>query len=154
MSNLLSVLLFCAVFGAATYYLPYHSQGIVRDFAANLFVGYRGSSASVLSIGISASLSLAVFKFARRRQWTSSLINFVASSAFAVYLISDYEFVRVWLWKSVFTFDHLGAHMGMLYVVLIPSVVMIACLLIDLSRRVAVNQFSKRVLSKETASQV
>lgn len=153
-NNLLLFLVLCAVFGATTYYIPYHSQGIVHDFAANLSAGYRGSSASIFSIGISASLSLAVFKFARRRQWTSSLINFVAGSAFAVYLISDYELVRVWLWKSVFTFDRLGARLGMLHVVLIPSVVMIACLLIDLARRVAVNQFSKRVLSKETASQV
>lgn len=135
--NLLLVLVLCAVFGAATCYIPYHSQGIVHDFAANLSAGYRGSSASFFSIGISVSLSLAVFKFARKHQWTSSLVNYVAGSAFAVYLISDYELVRLWLWKSIFTYDHLGAHMGMLYVALIPSVVMIACLLIDLARRFA-----------------
>lgn len=152
-NNLLLILVLCAVFGAATCYIPYHSQGIVHDFAANLSAGYRGSSASIFSIGISASLSLVVFKFAHKRQWTSSLINFVAGSAFAVYLISDYELVRVWLWKSVFTFDHLGAHMGMLYVVLIPSVVMIACLLIDLARRFAAKKLLKAISPSRTVRQ-
>lgn len=144
-NSLLLVLVLCAVFGATTYYIPYHSQGIVHDLAANLSAGYRGSPASIFSIGISASLSLAVFKFARKHQWTSSFINYVAASALAVYLISDYALVRAWLWMSIFSYDHLGAHMGMLYVVLIPSVVMIACLLIDLARRFAAKKLLKAI---------
>lgn len=154
-NNLLLVfLLLCAVFGAVTYYIPYHSRGIVHDLAVNLSVGYKGSLANIFTLGISTSLSLAIFKFACKRQWTSSFINYVAGSAFAVYLISDYELVRVWLWKSIFTYDHLGAHMGMLYVVLIPSVVMIACLLIDLARRFAAKKVLKAFSFKGTASQI
>lgn len=38
----------CFISGLLLLYLPYHSQGIIHDFAVNLFNGYVYSSASIL----------------------------------------------------------------------------------------------------------
>ena len=48
--------------GLLLLYLPYHSQGIIHDFAVNLFNGYVYSSASILSMGLSFAVFLSVFK--------------------------------------------------------------------------------------------
>lgn len=135
------LLLACAMLfaiGAIFYYSQFHSQGIIHDFAVNFYNGYVGSSANLLSLGASIFLSLGVFKLAKRYQWSSSLVNRLAGSAFAVYLISDFAFVRDWLWKNVFTFGHLGNHFGLLFVIVIPSLVMICCLVLDITRRAVV----------------
>ena len=124
----------CFAIGAI-FYVQFHSQGIIHDFAVNFYNGYVGSSANLLSLGASIFLSLAVFKLAKRYQWSSSLVNRLAGSAFAVYLVSDFAFVRDWLWKNVFTFGHLGNHFGLLFVIVIPSLVMVCALIIDLARR-------------------
>lgn len=137
--------------GIAFYYLPYHSRGIIHDFAVNLFNGYVYSSASILSMGLSFTISLAAFKKSQVHQFTSSTINWIAGSAFAVYLISDFQYVRDWLWKSMFTFSNFGYQHGILLVIAIPSFVMICCLIIDIFRRLftsrilnIVNQFDRR----------
>ena len=128
----------CFAIGAIFYYVQFHSQGIIHDFAVNFFNGYVGSSANLLSLGASIFFSLAFFKLAKQYQWSSSLVNRLAGSAFAVYLISDFAFVRDWLWKNVFTFDHLGNHFGLFFVTAIPSLVMVCVLIIDLARRTVV----------------
>ena len=43
----------CFISGLLLLYLLYHSQGIIHDFAVNLFNGYVYSSASILSMGLS-----------------------------------------------------------------------------------------------------
>ena len=52
----------CFISGLLLLYLPYHSQGIIHDFAVNLFNGYVYSSASILSMGLSFAVFLSVFK--------------------------------------------------------------------------------------------
>lgn len=52
----------CFITGLLLLYLPYHSQGIIHDFAVNLFNGYVYSSASILSMGLSFAVFLSVFK--------------------------------------------------------------------------------------------
>lgn len=52
----------CFISGLLLLYLLYHSQGIIHDFAVNLFNGYVYSSASILSMGLSFAVFLSVFK--------------------------------------------------------------------------------------------
>lgn len=125
----------CFVSGICFLYLPYHSQGIIHDFSLNLFNGYVYSSANILSMGLSFAISLSVFKLCLVLKLNSSRLNWIAGSAFAVYLITDYSLVQCWLWKSLFTFTNLGNQHGVLLVVLIPSFVMACCLTIDIGRR-------------------
>lgn len=125
----------CFASGICFLYLPYHSQGIIHDFSLNLFNGYVYSSANILSMGLSFAISLSVFKLCLVFKLNSSRFNWIAGSAFAVYLITDYSLVQNWLWKSLFTFTNLGNQHGVLLVVLIPSFVMACCLTIDIGRR-------------------
>lgn len=61
--------------------------------------------------------------------------NWLAGSAFAVYLISDNSLAQSWLWKRLFTFTNLGNQLGILLVMVIPSLVMACCLTVDIGRR-------------------
>ena len=40
-----------------------------------------------------------------------------------------------WLWKRLFTFTNLGNQLGILLVMVIPSLVMACCLTVDIGRR-------------------
>lgn len=125
----------CFISGIFLLYLPYHSQGIIHDLAVNLFNGYVYSSANTLSMGLSFATSLSVFKLCLKYKYSSTRVNWLAGSAFAVYLISDNSLAQSWLWKRLFTFTNLGNQHGILLVVLIPSLVMACCLIVDIGRR-------------------
>lgn len=86
-------------------------------------------------MGLSFAISLSVLKLCLVFKLNSSRLNWIAGSAFAVYLITDYSIVQSWLWKSLFTFTNLGNQLGVLLVVAIPSLVMACCLIIDIGRR-------------------
>lgn len=125
----------CFISGIFLLYLPYHSQGIIHDLAVNLLNGYVYSSANILSMGLSFATSLSVFKLCLKYKYSSTRVNWLAGSAFAVYLISDNSLAQSWLWKRLFTFTNLGNQHGILLVVLIPSLVMACCLIVDIGRR-------------------
>ncbi|MGE9980860.1 acyltransferase family protein [Collinsella sp. SGI.184] len=133
------------VLGIACNHLPYYSHGIIKEFAVNLFDGYVYSPASILSMGLSFTLSLSVFKLSKVYHIKSTVINWVAASALAVYLISEFQFVQDFLWKSIFTFGNLGNQHGILLVITIPSFVMICCLAIDIARRLITSQISNYI---------
>lgn len=73
-------------------------------------------------MGLSFAISLSVLKLCLEFKLNSSRLNWIAGSAFAVYLITDYSIVQSWLWKSLFTFTNLGNQLGVLLVA-IPSLV-------------------------------
>ncbi len=125
----------CFVSGLFLLYLPNHSQGIIHDFAVNLYNGYIYSSANMLSMGLSFAASLSVFKLCLKYKFNSVRVNWLAGSAFAVYLISDNSLAQSWLWKRLFTFSNLGSQLGILLVLVIPSLVMVCCLTVDIGRR-------------------
>ena len=132
----------CFLLGVICKHLPHYSHGIMHDFAANLYDEYVYSPASILSMGLSFTLSLATFKLSQTHQIKSNAINWLAGSTFAVYLISDFQFVRDWLWKSLFNFSNLGSQHGILLVMAIPTLVMICCLTIDIARRLITSKLS------------
>ena len=86
-------------------------------------------------MGLSFAVFLSVFKLCLKYLFNSARVNWLAGSAFAVYLISDNSLAQSWLWKRLFTFTNLGNQLGILLVMVIPSLVMACCLTVDIGRR-------------------
>lgn len=112
------------------YYLSLKSIPFVSAKAEALFDSVS-SAQSIIVLCIAFPVFLMVNALPARH---SALINTIAQSTLAVYLISDIQSVRSVLWKSWFTFDNLGGH-ALLKGIGVCVVVMAACLAIDFIRR-------------------
>lgn len=122
--------------GAMSYYLSGNTTGLIHDFAEKVWNGYIASSASLFSLSISIPVSLIVLKCT---PCYSVVINYLAESAFAVYLMSDYWFICNLLWKNIFTFSNIESESGVVPELIIPTFVMAVCLVIDILRRAISN---------------
>lgn len=118
--------------GALCYYAVGHSAGLIHDFSERLWNGFIGSSASFLSLGISIPISLIVLN---GEAWYSKGLNYLSKSSFAVYLISDFPFIRHELWKNYLTFSNIGLQAGIFSVLAVSLFVTASCLCFDLLRR-------------------
>lgn len=71
-----------------------------------------------------------------QQQFSSRLINFIASSTFGVYLISEFPLVRTTLWNAViWTRDLAATPLLIIYGIFIPLAVYLMCALFDFFRR-------------------
>lgn len=108
--------------------LPYPLNR-VRSTAADIFS--TEWKLPVMMAGLGLVLVFTAFSFNNR------VINWLAKSAFSVYLITEYPLMRVLLWKNTFTFSSLGNRSLPVAVSFIAIVFLIyfLCVLVDTLRR-------------------
>lgn len=97
-------------------------------------------------------LAASIFFSASHHQFTSRIVNYLASSAFSVYLITEFPTMRTWLWGRVFALDRFpDAPYTVLIACGVIVVIYLACFVIDNVRRVLMLPFKGILSTCETA---
>lgn len=107
-----------------------------------MYNGFFGSPASIFSLAIAISVLLIELKMPH---FSSRFVNAIAKLCFATYLISDYGPIQSWLWSSLFPFTRVGVGLGILQVLLVPTVVFATCLMLEGLRKLLVGFFMRLV---------
>lgn len=127
---------------AISFYGQFHFDGLLGSTFANLYNGFFGSLASIFSLVIAISVLLIDFKMPH---FSSRFVNAIAKLCFATYLISDYGPIQSWLWSSLFPFTRVGVGLGILQVLLVPTVVFAICLMLEGLRKLLAGFFMRLV---------
>lgn len=127
---------------AISFYGQFHFDGLLGSTFANLYNGFFGSPASIFSLAIAISVLLIELKMPH---FSSRFVNAIAKLCFATYLISDYGPIQSWLWSSLFPFTRVGVGLGILQVLLVPTVVFATCLMLEGLRKLLVGFFMRLV---------
>lgn len=127
---------------AISFYGQFHFDGLLGSTFANLYNGFFGSPASIFSLVIAISVLLIDFKMPH---FSSRFVNAIAKLCFATYLISDYGPIQSWLWSSLFPFTRVGVGLGILQVLLVPTVVFAICLMLEGLRKLLAGFFMRLV---------
>lgn len=143
------------IFSMFTYLLSSILMGlgsnnqILYDYHENF---YLQNKLTVLLISFTLFMTFVSLKIRYNK-----IINTVASAAFAVYLISDSNTVRPFLWQNVFKiFQYQNSNMLIPYSMIVVAVVYIGCTIIDLIRQKVfektyiymINKYSKKWLER------
>ena len=90
--------------------------------------------------------------FIRKKQYSNKIINYIASNVFAVYLISDNNYLRTIIWKDIFNVvTFANSYYLILNLILSISLTFLICILIEIIRKNTLEKvtdnFIKKVLS-------
>lgn len=87
-----------------------------------------------LSVPLSATM---IFIFLCSFDFSSIIVNYIASSVFGIYLISDHPIIREWLWNKVFKVYSCQymSKLFLYYGIITILIVFMICLIIDAIRR-------------------
>ena len=100
----------------------------VLGFTANLSMHFIGRFSILPIIG-----ALGLFLLFSKMNITSTIINLLAQSAFAVYLISENPNVYPWFWKRVFdNIDYFNTSYMIGVALLQCAIVFVTCITIDM----------------------
>ena len=145
-------------------FLPLISKIVIANISLYFTGEVIGSSIffvknSVILLPMSILFFLAFLKIKIIGRTNEKIIEFISSSMFAVYLISENMFLREHLWKYCREIVESCPSMIPLYVVTIPMIIMVICIFIDQIRkllfgllsRTGIPQKIERVVSKFTS---
>ena len=115
---------------------------------------------SVILLPMSILFFLTFMKIKIAGRTNEIIIEFIASSMFAVYLISENMFLREYLWNYCGEIVDRFSSMIPLFVVVVPMLIMVMCILVDQIRKLLFGLLSKtglpqkieRFVSKYTSS--
>ncbi len=146
-------------------FLPLISKIVIANISLYFTGRVMGSSIffvknSVILLPMSILFFLTFMKIKIAGRTNEIIIEFIASSMFAVYLISENMFLREYLWNYCGEIVDRFSSMIPLFVVVVPILIMVMCILVDQIRKLLFGLLSKtglpqkieRFVSKYTSS--
>lgn len=129
-------------------FLPLFSKIVIANLSLYFTGKVIGSSIffvknSVILLPMSILFFMVFMKIKITGRTNEKIIEFIASSMFAVYLISENMFLREYLWDYCRCIVERCPTMIPLYVVAIPMLIMVICILIDQVRKLLFLLLSK-----------
>lgn len=98
---------------------------------------------SIILFPMSVLFFIAFMKVKISGNLLEKLISFVASSIFAVYLISENQFIRDFLWQRCTSWVEKEPGLIAVYVIVIPLFILLACVFLDQIRKLIFYLMSK-----------
>lgn len=101
---------------------------------------------SILSVLFCFSL---FYFISNLKSFSNSIINFIASHTFAIYLISDNRFFRVVMWRKIFNVtDYVNSNFLILNMVVSLVIIFIFCIVVECIRKNTIELVSKKILDR------
>lgn len=110
------------------------------------YSNYLFNRNSILCVLISLSL---LTIFSKKRAFSDKIINYIAGTIFAVYLISDNNFVRKILWTDIFCVSkYVLSKYLIVNLILSVLIIFITCIIIELIRKNTIERLTNWLLDK------
>ena len=123
------------------YFVGHKDVLFVGTLAANTYSSVVSNPASLLSLMVALPVCLFAFH-GKPAHW--SVVNYLATLTFGVYLATDSGYMEQLLWKELFVFSNCNPAAGLVSVVLVVTGVYLAASCVEALRRVLYGALSRR----------
>ncbi|MGN1337397.1 MAG: acyltransferase [Candidatus Coprovivens sp.] len=114
---------------------------IQKNYALHLY-----ERNSILSVIFCFSL---FYYFTRKQEKSNKIINIIASNVFAVYLISDNNYLRSIIWNKLFNVSsYINSYYLILNLIISVLFIFIICIIIEILRKMTIEKIVDKVIAK------